>query len=388
MSVDTARVSPISAAPDRRRLTALRLASQWIGGRDGATPGDVVRWMLALQGQDFPGAKWSVGLRQSSSGETAVDAAFHAGEIVRSWPLRGTLHLVTAEDLGWLLALTAPRMLGAAAARRASLGLTDADVERAREVAMASLSGGRVLARRALLSVIARGGVDVSGQRGYHVLRYLAQTGTLVLGAPQGGQQAFALLDEWVRTPRRPERDEALGELAFRFFRSHGPATVRDLARWSALTLTDVRRGLAVCGTRLAALEVDGTTYHLGPQILDGASPDPAVHLLPGFDEYLLGYADRSAVLPPEHAGVVVPGGNGMFRPTIVADGEVRGTWRRTVTAREVVIEPRLFGPLSGTLQDGLAVAAGAYGAYLGRPARLAWGTTDDAPPARDPAGA
>ena len=367
-------MSSTAFTPIRRRLTALRLASQWIGGRDGATPGDVVRWMLALQAQDLPGARWSVGLRTSRPGEDVVDRAFHAGDVVRSWPLRGTLHLVPAEDVGWLLELTAPRVLGTASARRAYLGLTEADVERAREVAVASLSGGRTLTRGEILAAIEAGGVATAGQRGYHVLWYLAQTGTLVLGAPSGRQQTFALLDEWVRAPRRLERDEALGELAFRYFRSHGPATVRDLARWSALTLTDVRRGLAICGSRLTTLELDGTTYHLAPEILEEPSTTPRVHLLPGFDEYLLGYADRSAALAAEHAQAVVPGGNGMFRATIVADGEVVGTWQRTVGAREVVIEPRLFGALSGSLRDGLVAAADVYGAYLGRPARLALG--------------
>lgn len=331
--------------------------------------------MLALQAQDYPGVKWSVGIRHPQPSEAAVDAALRAGDIVRSWPLRGTLHLVPAEDVGWLLELTAPRVLGSAPARRASLGLGETDVERAREIAVASLAGGRILSRDALLAAIASGGVSTAGQRAYHLLWYLAQTGTLVLGAPLGRQQTFALLDEWVRAPRLLERDEALGELAFRYFRSHGPATERDLARWSALTLTDVRRGLAACRSLLATLEVDGVTYHLAPEILEAASPATSVHLLSGFDEYLLGYADRSAALAAEHGQAVVPGGNGMFKPTIVVGGEVVGTWQRRVTAREVVIEPRPFGPfLPDALREGVAAAADAYGAYLGRGARLDWG--------------
>ena len=327
--------------------------------------------MLALQAQDFPGVKWSVGLRHRASSEAAVDAAFQRAEIVRSWPLRGTLHLVPAEDVGWLLELTAPRVLGSAASRRAYLGIAEADVELARGIAVDVLAGRRVLTRDALLGAIAAGGVSTAGQRGYHLLWYLAQTATLVLGAPAGRQQTFALLGEWVRAPRRLERDEALGELALRYFRSHGPATVRDLARWSALTMGDVRRGLAICGAQLATLELEGVTYHLAPETLQGPPPAAGVHLLPGFDEYLLGYADRSAALAPAHAHAVVPGGNGMFKAAIVADGEVVGTWRRALTAREVVIEPQLFGSPSGSLHDGLGNAADEYGAFLGRQARL-----------------
>ena len=358
-------------SPSRRRLATLRLASQRIGGSEPSTPGERVRWMLAMQAQDLPGAKWSVGIRGPGMTQAAVDVACNAREIVRSWPMRGTLHLVPAEDLGWMLELTATRALASAASRRNVLGIAAADVERARGIAVASLTGGHVLARDAILASIAAGGVRTDGQRGYHLLWYLAQTGTLVLGATEGRQQTFALLDEWVPEPRRLEHDEALGELAFRYFRSHGPATTRDLARWSGLTMRDVRRGLAVSGGQLASLELDGVTYHLAPEALSEVPPAPCVHLLPGFDEYLLGYADRSAALAPAHGRAVVPGGNGMFLPTIVADGEVVGTWRRIVNAREIVVDTMPFGPLPGPFRVGLIEAARAYGAFLGMPVRL-----------------
>jgi hypothetical protein len=370
--IDTGCVPSTTFTPARRRLTALRLASQRIGAGGLPSPGDVVRWMLAMQAQDLPGATWSVGLRAPRTDLTAVEAAFDAGEIVRSWPMRGTLHVVPADDLGWMLALTAPRAIRSAASRRAALGITETEVERAREIAFASLTGGRALARDAILASIAAGGVSTAGQRGYHILWYLAQTGTLVLGAAQGRQQTFTLLDEWVRAPRRLERDEALGELACRYFRGHGPATARDLARWSGLTMADVHRGLAVSGGVLAALELDGVRYLLAQETLAQAPATARVHLLPGFDEYLLGYGDRSAALASEHSAAVVPGGNGMFKPTVVADGEVVGTWRRTVAGGEVVVEPLLWTPLRGEMRDALVEAVDAYGAFLGRPARLA----------------
>jgi hypothetical protein len=295
--------------------------------------------------------------------------------------MRGTLHVAAAEDIGWMLELMAPRVVRSTAARRAQLGITPGDIDLARDATVAALGGGRALARQALLSAIAASGVVIDGQRAYHFLGYLAQTGTLVLGPIAGGQQCFALLAEWVREPRRLERDEALGELAGRYFRSHGPATERDLARWSGLPLGDVRRGVAVHGDGLARLELDGTAYHLAPEILDAdpaaitaaapTPPVPDVRLLPGFDEYLLGYGDRSASLAPEHAQAVVPGSNGMFLPTIVLDGEVVGTWRRTARAREIVIEPTLFRPFPDMAREGLMGAAQAYGAFLGKPARI-----------------
>ncbi len=357
---------------DRRRLTALRLAAQRIGGGEPSTPAATVSWLLGLQGQDFPGAKWSVGLRQTGASQASVDAACDAGQIVRSWPLRGTLHLVAAADLGWLLELTAPRSIAAAARRRADLGISVADVERAREVAVAALQGRRVLTREALLAAFDGAGVGTAGQRGYHLLWHLALTGTLVLGPADGRGQSFALLDEWVPVRRRLEGDEALGELALRYFQSHGPATATDLVRWSGLTLGGVRRGLAVCGPRLTTIEVAGITYQVAPETLARPAPAERVHLLPGFDEYVLGYLDRTAAVAPEHSQAIVPGGNGMFKPTVVVDGEVVGTWKRTLRAGEIVIEPVFFGRLSKTARDGLPAAARAYGAFQGRSTRLA----------------
>jgi hypothetical protein len=358
--------------PSRQRLTALRMVAQQIGRGEASSPLEVVRRMLAMQAQDFPGVKWSVGIRGAGTTEAAVEAACDAGEIVRSWPLRGTLHLVAAEDLGWLLALTAPRATASAAGRRASLGISESDVKKAREIARSALSGRRVLTRDALLATFDAAGVSTLGQRGYHLLWYLAQTGTLVLGATAGRKQTFALLDEWILHPRQLDGDEALGELALRYFRSHGPATAADLARWSGLTVGDVRRGIGICGATLTTIGLDGVTYHLGPETLDGAPPTSRVHLLPGFDEYLLGYGDRTAALAPEHSDAIVPGGNGMFKPTIVVDGEVVGTWKRTLLAREIVIETAPFARFPSAIDEGLANAVKAYGAFTGHPARLA----------------
>ena len=361
--------------PVRRRLAAMRLDAQRIGGDDPSTPLDTVRWMLALQGQELPGAKWSIGLRGAGT-ERYVDAAFEAGQIVRSWPMRGTLHVVAGEDLGWMLGLTTPGAIASSAQRRAVLGLELADAERAREALERVLSDRRVLSRAATLAAIQAAGVSTAGQRGYHLLWYLAQTGTLVLGPTEGREQTFALLDEWVPKPRRLDRDESLGELALRFFRSHGPATPADLARWAGLTVRDVRAGIASCGDRLATLELDGTTYHLDPEIKAGADADSRtdqrarVHLLPGFDEYVLGYKDRSAILAPEHSQAIVPGGNGVFRATIVVDGEVSGTWRRVNKGSQVVIEPTLFTPQPRWFAKELAAAADAYGSFLERPTR------------------
>jgi hypothetical protein len=312
----------------------LRLVGQRIAGPPHPAAVDAVRRLTAVQAQDLPGAVASVALRTGSRLRKEVESALDAGEVVRSWPMRGTLHLTAAEDLPWLLELLAPRVLAGRGRRWAQLGLTDSDAALARDVVVAALSGSRRLGRTPLLAAMTEGGVDTAGQRGYHLLGYLAQTGTLCLGPTAGSEQLFVLLDEWVPAPRRLDREEALAELALRYFTGHGPATVADLARWAGLPLRDVRAGLAAVRERLAAEEVDGVEYYLDPATPDllAACRDEAagVFLLPGFDEFVLGYADRSAVLAPQFADRIAPGGNGVFRSTVVSRGRIVGTWRHT----------------------------------------------------------
>src|SRR4029453_9616924 len=131
----------------------------------------------------------------------------------------------------------------------------------------------------------------------------------------------------WVPRPRRISGEEALGELALRYFTGHGPATVRDLARWAGMPLRDARAGLAVARGRLGAVDGDGVE-----PLMDPATPDrlaacrretEGLFLLPGFDEFVLGYGDRRAVLDPAFLDRVVPGGNGLFRPTVVHRGRI-----------------------------------------------------------------
>jgi hypothetical protein len=326
-------------------LSMLRMAAQWLVGPRAASPSEAVRRLTAVQAQDLPGALTSVALRTHGGTRSGVLAALDAGEVVRSWPMRGTLHLTAAEDLGWMLELLGLRVLAGAATRRAALEITDAEVERARELAVAALHGGRRLSRAELLAALADGGVSTAGQRGYHLLWYLAQTGTLVLGPTRDGDQLFVLLDEWVRAPRRLERDESLGELALRFFRSHGPATVKDLARWGGLGIREVRAGLAVAADQLERQEIEGTEHRMDPATPDrlavARSEAEGVHLLPGFDELVLGYADRSCTVPPAFADRIVPGGNGMFRATVVHGGRVVAVWRTGRSkARTLELEP------------------------------------------------
>ncbi|MGX5680180.1 winged helix DNA-binding domain-containing protein [Schumannella luteola] len=347
----------------RREITALRLSAQRIASPPATTVAETVRFMLALQAQDLPGARWSVGLRTRSATDLDVGAALASGEVVRSWPMRGTLHLVAPEDLAWMLRLTRPRQATFAATRRRALAITDDELAAAGRIARAALEGGRVERRDTLLGRFDAAGIPTTGQRGYHLLWNLAQDGLTVFGPPDGAQPTFALFDEWIGVSRELEDDEALGEFAARYVASHGPATDRDFAWWSSLTLGQARRGLDIA--RMPSLERGGERYYLA----EGLEPAKrSIHLLPGFDEFILGYQDRSAPLAPEFAPRIVPGNNGIFQPTLVVGGLVEGTWRRASKAQPTTVEIDPFGELSATTRSGIDSAARRLGRFLGTP--------------------
>ena len=348
-----------SFTPVRRRIAALRLTALGIAAPAAASPTAAVRHLLALQAQDYAGALWSIALRTPGATAASVEAAHHAGEIVRSWPFRSTLHIVAAEDLGWMLDLTADRELAKAAGRHRELGLGSDDFDRAERIARDRMHGGERLERRNLLDAFAEEGLGIEGQRGAHLLGRLAQSGVAVLC----GQNTWTLLDDHVPHPRRLDRPAALAELARRYLTARGPATDRDLAWWSGLTLTDARAAIESVDDEFDRLELDGTTYRMRPGLVEAAA---GVHLLPGFDEYVLGYADRSAPLAGRAQADIVPGNNGMFLSTIVADGRIVGTWRRTVRSKGVEIAAQPWAPLTATARRGVERAAQRYGAYLG----------------------
>ena len=344
-----------------REVARLRLVAQRIAGPGFDTATDAVRWMTAVQAQDHNGAVTSVALRTWSRSRQGVADALDAGDVVKSWPMRGTLHLVVAEDLPWMLDLLAPRVVAGAAGRRAQLDLDITDLEHARELAVEALVGGGGLKREELLAVWDQAGLTTAGQRGYHMLWHLAQTGTLCFGPLRNGQQQIVLVEEWIPRPRRMERQEALGELALRYFRSHGPATVKDLMRWAHLVAADARTGLALARPQLASLDVDGVEHFMDPEtpeLLETCRHEArGVVLLPGFDEFVLGYQDRRCALAPELADRIVPGGNGVFKATVVCDGEIVGTWKRAGRGAERTVEATPFTSFPDEVEEAIAQA-------------------------------
>jgi hypothetical protein len=212
-------------------------------------------------------------------------------------------------------------------------------------------------------------GIATGGSRGLHILGHLAMTGLICFGPREGKQQTFTLLDEWLPATRPRTRDESLGELARRYFTSHGPATIHDFAWWSGLTVTDARAALEIAKAELEHDTVDDRTYWYGAARLPRGSL-PVAHLLPAWDEYTVAYRDRNAVLDPRHV-VMVNAGGGILKPVVVVRGQVVGSWQRTLGRSTVSVTPSLFSKLDAAGTRAVADATRRYGSFLGLDAEL-----------------
>jgi hypothetical protein len=319
-----------------------------------------------MQAQDYLGALWAVGMRTAKPCESDVDAALAAGAIVRSWPMRGTLHFLAAADARWMIELLAPRAVARAKTRFAKLGLDAALLSRARRALVKALEGGRRLTRPAAYRVLEAAHVPADAERGLHVLWRLAHDGLVCFGPREGKQQTFVLLEEWLPRSKRRPRDEALGELARRYFSAHGPATLRDFAWWSSLTLAEARHAAGLAEPLLEREVIGGEPYLSGPSEPTGVAGTSArAHALPAYDEFFVGYADRSAALEPAHAGKVTP--FQLLGPVLLVDGCMVGSWQRTLTGKRVTFTTKPLAPLSAAKSTAVRSALARYARFVER---------------------
>jgi hypothetical protein len=363
----------MTAAADRRRLRRARLAGLGVAPALGtalapASALTVARQAGALQAQDYASGAWSLGLR---SGLTAaeVEAAVRAREVVRTWPMRGTIHWVPAEDARWMCRLLAAPTGTALATRYRQLAITETHVELAGRLFEEHLR--EPVSRPDVIALLTEHGIDPSEQRAYHLVGHHCMTGLICQGPLIGKQPSFVLIDAWVPQSRTPSREEGLATVAERYVRSHGPVTEKDLAGWLLKPLRLTREALGLVADRLVREEVEGTTWLT--HVDAGPPPDePAgVQLLPQWDELLLGYKSREVSLPPEHVVRVVPGRNMVFRPTLVVDGQVAGTWRKQARAAGVLLHVTPFAALTASRWREVETAATAYGRFLGQPVEV-----------------
>lgn len=342
-----------------------RLINQQVTHHFSTQPHEVVARMGAVQAQDYLAALWAVGLRARSANEQQIEQALADKTIVRTWPMRGTLHFVAAADVRWMLELLTPRVVAARQRRLQQLGLDDQVISRSADVITKALQGGKQLARTELYHLLQQNNIPTDGQRGIHILGSLAHDQLLCFGAREGKQPTFTLLDEWVPHAQVMQRDEALATLAQRYFTGHGPATLYDFMWWSGLTAHDARVGLETATPQLGHEARGNVDYYFADE-LPAHQDAPTAYLLPAFDEYLVGYKDRSAVIDPAHMIHVNPGSNGVFSPIVVINGRVAGVWKRAFKKDTVTLTIRSFRSFADAEIEAVKTAAEQYARFVG----------------------
>ncbi len=342
-----------------------RLRSQQLERPGFERAGEVVAWLGAVQAQDYLAALWALGLRLPQASEATIEAAIADRSVLRTWALRGTLHFVAPADIRWLLGLIAPGALARQAPYHRRLELDEATFARSQALMAKALAGGQPLTRQELAGVLERGGISTRGLRLSFLLYRAALDGLICLGPRRGKQFTCTLLEEWAPAGAVKARDEALAELARRYFTGHGPATLKDFTWWSGLRAAEAREGLELAKAQLAQETIDGQSYWLAPDAAEAGGAPPDARLLPAFDEFLVGYSDRSALVDAPYR-TQVSSGSGLLNPTLLLGGRVVGTWKRTLGKGRVAVAFSPFGPLNVAQGQALAAAARRYAEFLG----------------------
>ena len=353
-----------------RDISRRRLGSQYLVTPGPLSPQEVVTALGAVQAQDYAGAKWAVAQRTPGATDADVELALTNGDILRTHVLRPTWHFVAARDIRWMLALTAPRVK-AAMAYHARFNELDAGVFRRGNAALTkALVGGSHLTRAELGEVLERARIRAaSGQRLGHLMMQ-AELDAIVCSGPRRGKQAtYALLEERVPPVAPIERDEALLRLTRLYFTTRGPATARDFAWWSGLTIADAKRGVQIAGRELEQATLDGQNlWFVDTDVPKGS---PTAHLLSNYDEYFIGYKDRGAIAQRLGHAKLVTGGNALIGHVVVVDGQLVGGWKRIVDRGMTVVEVELLVPLTSAERRRLTATTRRFGEFLGVPATL-----------------
>ena len=343
-------------------LIRRRQLNQQLASARSIAAAELLGWMGALQAQDYLGALWAIGLRIPGLSSRNVEQALADGSMVRTWLMRGTLHLVAASDLPWMLGLLSGRIIAGNARRYLELGLDEQTMAQSNALLKKALQGRQNRSRTDLLGVLRGHGISTDGQRAAYLLQRAALEGLIAQGISQRNVPLYFALDFLPKAKPIPP-EEALAELTRRYFQSRGPATLQDFMWWSGLSKAEVGLGLEANQSKLNYHATSGKTYWFMEDA--GVKPPSATHLLPAFDEYLVAYKDRSAMLDPAHTQQINAGG-GMLSPVVISNGRVIATWKRTLKKDTVTVELHRLAPFSKSQDRAISVAVERYSSFIG----------------------
>jgi len=346
-------------------ISFLRLVNQQIVGSKCRTAKEIVAWMGAMQAQDYAMVKWAMGVRLPDTTEKAIDSAIDKGEIIRTHLLRPTWHFVSADDIYWMLNLTAPHIKTTTKSRDNELGLSEIIFQKSNSIFAKALSGNKQLSREELISELEKASIATDENRAYHLFMRAELDGIMCSGR-NANTRTYALLSERVPQPKPITRDEALARLAERYFTSHCPATLQDFVWWSGLPVRDAKHALEMIKPKFVTETIGTQAYLLTNSFSVPKFDKDLIHLLPAYDEFLISYRDRAASLPfSEHNKVV--SNNGLFRPIVVLNSQVTGVWKRTTRKNTILIEPTYFQPLSNETKKRIVQEFSQLERFLGK---------------------
>ena len=356
---------------DKLTIARQRLHRQQISYSKFRSPHEVAEWLGAMQGQDYNMAKWAIGVRLPGSTDKAIEEALAKGKILRTHLLRPTWHLVSADDIHWMLELTAPHIKPLLKSRHAELGLTQAIINKSYGVLEKALTSGNHLTRDEIIGALGKAKLHINSSQAYHLLLRAELDGIICSGAMKEKEQTYALLAE--RAPKKKilGRDEALSELARRYFTSRGPATLHDFVWWSGLPVADAKKSLEMTKGDIASEQIGSQAYWFSRAFSSPDGDKDSLHLLPAFDEFIISYKDRSPSFPVENQKNAISS-NGVFKPVIVLNGQVIGIWKRTTKKNKTIVETHFFQPPNKTTKILMEKEVAAYGQFLNRTTEIA----------------
>ena len=343
-----------------------RLFNQQIAETDLKKPEEIVSRMVAMQAQEYAMAKWAIGLRLPGSTDAMIEQSFNKGAILRTHLMRPTWHFVTPADIQWLLQLTAPRVAALNAYKYRQHKLDSRIFKRSNDIIARELDGGKHLLRSELQAVLANKKIPADGVRLISILMQAELDSIICSGARRGNQQTYALLEHRIQKVKPIQKEEALKMFAERYFTSRGPATEKDFSTWSGLSLTDARRAINLLSSEFEQEKFNEQTVIFLPRKLHPERQIQDSFLMPDYDEYGMGYRDRTVLRVKEDDFKHFTGENPAFNRMIIINGKITGTWKRTIKNKNLRIETVPFRPLSKASQKVLKKSIQKYCVFIG----------------------
>jgi hypothetical protein len=346
-------------------ISNIRLVSQHVAAKKFTSVKDVVGYMGAMQAQDYAMAKWAVGSRLANATDKAVEDAINKGEIIRTHLMRPTWHIVSADDIYWLLDLTGIHVKSLLKTRHTELELAGSELPSIYSLLEKTLSG-KCLTKDELTAEFVKAKISVDDNRLYHTLLRAELDGIVCSGVVKNKKQTYALLEERVPRPAPISRDEALGRLAQKYFTAHGPATLQDFVWWSGLPVRDARKAIDIIKSDFVSETIGSDVYWFLESNTKSVQPSDRVFLLSAFDEFLISYRDRKASISADIQPKAISS-NGIFRPIIVVNGQVVGLWKRTIKKDTVCVEFQFLKTVESQFMDLIEQEVVRFGAFLGK---------------------